>query len=326
MRIAHISDIHADISSAFQNRFHALLHSIRNQRIDHLMITGDLTDKATGEEYEVVIRILNEYGFSSGENITVIPGNHDLYPSVYQSFTFRLSTLRQEFREDPVRVTKELYRVLRAYRKFTPEIYRKALHEFVSRFQWTFDNAISLGPEATGGFPYLKHLNDEYAAVCLESNYVSPHIKSILPYALIKYAIKKDMFAATDSPICSNGWIDIELLNRALFHPEVKHKKLIILLHHYLYPQDQVLKYMSKDFERTMTLVNKNHFLDVVRESNPELILHGHWHVTEEYSLCNGRIRALNGGGLFQQNRATWNLITLTGDGLTRSEINFIAS
>jgi len=314
MRIAHISDIHANTSITFHKRFRDLLQSIRTHRADHLVITGDLTDKALPAEYDTVIRILKEYDYSSGENLTVIPGNHDLYPTVYQSFTFRLSTLRQEFREDPVRITKELYRVLRAYRKFTPQTYRDALCTFIARFRWTFDNAISFGTEKTGGFPYVKHLNNEFAVVCLDSNYVSPHIKTILPLALFKYAFTKNMYAATDNPICSNGWIDITLFKEALYSSGAAGKNLIVLLHHYVYPIELVLRYMTDSFERTMSLVNRDEFVDVVSRNNVAAILHGHWHVTEEYTIGTQNIRALNGAGIVHHNTLNWNLLELTGD------------
>ena len=322
MRIAHISDIHADTSTAFQKRFRDLLQFIRTHRADHLVITGDLTDKALPDEYDTVIRILKEFDYSSGENLTVIPGNHDLYPAVYQSFTFRLSTLREEFREDPVRITKELYRVLRAYRKFTPQTYRDALRTFVAHFKWSFDDAMSFGTEKTGGFPYVKHLNDDFAIVCIESNYVSPHIKNFLPYALVKYAITKDMFSVTDSPICSNGWIDTGLFEQALSHPAVKNKQLIVLLHHYLYPEEHGLRYMSKDFERTMSLVNKDEFLRVVRESNTAMLLHGHWHITEAYSICNGTFTALNGAGSIREDNGKWNILDLSANKVNIDEVH----
>ncbi len=321
MKIAHISDLHADTTLSFQNRFRNLLQSIRDHHVEHLIITGDLTDKATHDEYDTVIRILNEYDFTSGKDLSVIPGNHDLFPSVYQTFTFRLSTLREEFRSDPIRITKELYRVMRAYRKFTPDEYRHALSEFLTRFQQTFDTAIAIGTSETEGFPYIKHLHDDYAAVCIESNYVSPHINTVLPYALLKYFITKDMYSVTDSPICSNGWVDTDLLKRALAHPEVKDKKLIVLLHHYVYTSEQERRYMNPSFARTMSLVNREALIDELSQSNAKLLLHGHWHVTEEYTVCDGNLRALNGAGVFFKKDGKWNLLTLGSDGVKREEI-----
>ena len=314
MRIAHISDIHTTTSSSFQTRLRTLLQSIRHHRVDHLIITGDLTDKATEDEYDTVIRLLNEYGFSSGNELTVIPGNHDMYPSVYQSFTFRLSTLREEFKHEPVRITKELFRVTRAYRNFTPGQYKNALRYFVQRFSYTYDTAVSAGSEDTVGFPYIKHLNDKYAVICIESNYVSPYIKMPLPLALLRYFITKEMYSVTDNPICSNGWVDIDLLKYSIDILGLQEKKLIVLLHHYMYSPEQEHRYMKSSFAKTMSLLNRDELIDTLGGYNTKLVLHGHWHVTETYTACNSMIKVLNGAGVFQPNDGKWNLLTLTPD------------
>jgi 3',5'-cyclic-AMP phosphodiesterase len=323
MRIAHISDIHARYTSSFQSRFRYLLESIRDHNIEHLIITGDLTDKARSEEYNIVIDILNEHGFTSGNELTVIPGNHDVFPSVFQSFTFRLSTLREEFRREPLRVSKELYRVMRAYRKFRPEHYYHALRYFNARFHHTFDSAISIGSGETMGFPYIKHLNERYAAVCIESNYVSPQIKKFLPYALLKYLITKDIFVETDNPICSNGWVDTDLLRKALIHPEVRNKKIILLLHHFLYTEKQVTRYMSPLFANTMSLVNREAVVEELNRSTVELILHGHWHVTESYTVADGMLHAINGAGVFRQGDNRWSVVTLAETGIQYESVQY---
>jgi 3',5'-cyclic-AMP phosphodiesterase len=323
MRIAHISDIHTETTSSFQNRFRTLLQSLRDHRVNHLFITGDLTDKATTDEYDVVIRILNEFDFSTGRDVTVIPGNHDLYPSVYQSFTFRLSTLREEFRREPVRVSKELYRVLRAYRTFNPEKYRNALQLFFSRFQFTFDNATAIGGKNTAGFPFIKHLNDDYAAVCIDSNFVSPHLQLPIPFALLTYVLKKDMYSVTDNPICSNGWIDLDLCQRAFDHPSLRKKKTFLLMHHYLYTLEQEKRYMKPSFAKMMSLINRHELIDKLSELDTNLILHGHWHVTEEYPLGDGKSYALNGAGVLKKDDSRWNLLNLTSSGISREAIQF---
>jgi 3',5'-cyclic-AMP phosphodiesterase len=322
MHIAHISDLHCKPTHLFRSRFRKLLQSIRERNIDHLIITGDLTDSGREDEYDTVIRLLDEYEFLSGNDLTVVPGNHDLFPSVYQSFTFRLSTLREEFRREPVRITKELYRVMRAYRKFTAEKYRDALHYFVTCFRSTFDAARAIGMDDSAGFPYIKHLNDEYALVLLESNFVSPRIKTALPVALVKYFLTRNMFSVTDSPICSNGWVDTRLLKQAMLHPEMKTKKIIVLLHHYLYSAEQERRYMNMSFGRTMSMINLQEFLSVLGDGRIDLLLHGHWHVTEEYTIHNGTLRVLNGAGVFQNNDGKWNLLTLSGMGIQREEIH----
>jgi len=55
-----------------------LLESLRGQEIDHLAVTGDLTNLSLGKEFSGARRLLLESGLTPDE-ITVIPGNHDRY-------------------------------------------------------------------------------------------------------------------------------------------------------------------------------------------------------------------------------------------------------
>ncbi len=53
-----------------------LFRSIASQNIDHLLITGDLTSTARADEFEVIRDELIRYGWW-GDNVTILPGNHD---------------------------------------------------------------------------------------------------------------------------------------------------------------------------------------------------------------------------------------------------------
>ncbi len=105
MRIAHISDLHllaldgAVPWRLFNKRFtgwvniklkrgsvhklyaaRAVAHAIRDRGdIDHLVLTGDVTNLSLESEFEVVrLYLRNELGLSA-EQISVVPGNHDTY-------------------------------------------------------------------------------------------------------------------------------------------------------------------------------------------------------------------------------------------------------
>jgi 3',5'-cyclic AMP phosphodiesterase CpdA len=53
------------------------INQLKQTDIDHYVITGDLTHIGLKKEFQQITSWLNKVG--SGEDITVIPGNHDLY-------------------------------------------------------------------------------------------------------------------------------------------------------------------------------------------------------------------------------------------------------
>ena len=54
------------------------LEEARGKNIDHLLITGDLTEDGQLEQFEVLAELLSDSGIPA-ERITVVPGNHDAY-------------------------------------------------------------------------------------------------------------------------------------------------------------------------------------------------------------------------------------------------------
>lgn len=103
MRIAHLSDLHllslegAVPSRLFNKRFtgwvnlklhrghkhkpapvHAAGAALRDLGVDHVVVTGDLTNLALEQEFELVTAFLDGLGYPASE-ISVVPGNHDAY-------------------------------------------------------------------------------------------------------------------------------------------------------------------------------------------------------------------------------------------------------
>ncbi len=102
-RLAHISDLHVlalagapwtrflnkrllGLANLRANRSHhhhpalvrRLLAGLGEAQVDHLVITGDLTNLALEGEFEAVRTILDGYGLSPS-TVSIIPGNHDAY-------------------------------------------------------------------------------------------------------------------------------------------------------------------------------------------------------------------------------------------------------
>ncbi len=59
-------------------RLRAALASAARARCDHLVLTGDLTEDGSLQQYEVLAEELDRSGIAP-EHVTMLPGNHDLY-------------------------------------------------------------------------------------------------------------------------------------------------------------------------------------------------------------------------------------------------------
>jgi 3',5'-cyclic AMP phosphodiesterase CpdA len=104
MRVAHFSDLHVlALDGVSRSRFlnkrftgwvnlrmkrehkhrpghvRAVAREVARAKVDHVVITGDLTNLALEQEFAAVVSLLeDELGALPG-NVTIVPGNHDLY-------------------------------------------------------------------------------------------------------------------------------------------------------------------------------------------------------------------------------------------------------
>lgn len=104
MRLAHISDLHVlSLEGVSRSRFlnkrftglvnlrlkrehkhrpahvRAVTRAVADAKVDHVVITGDLTNLALEQEFEAVVRLVEEDLGISPDAVTIVPGNHDLY-------------------------------------------------------------------------------------------------------------------------------------------------------------------------------------------------------------------------------------------------------
>jgi len=104
MRIAHFSDLHVlDWDGVQPGRFinkrltgwanirfkrghihrsetvRTIAREIRSRKVDHVVITGDLTNLALEPEFQLAHEILEHEMGLAPEEISIVPGNHDLY-------------------------------------------------------------------------------------------------------------------------------------------------------------------------------------------------------------------------------------------------------
>ncbi|HEX8825794.1 MAG TPA: metallophosphoesterase [Archangium sp.] len=88
LRILHLSDLHLgagdDPVNLLQPLITDLMHNLDGpgvERLDHLVISGDLTNRASPQEfekaYQFVSGLIQEFGLTA-ERCIIVPGNHDL--------------------------------------------------------------------------------------------------------------------------------------------------------------------------------------------------------------------------------------------------------
>jgi 3',5'-cyclic AMP phosphodiesterase CpdA len=104
MRVAHFSDLHVlalegvDATRFLNKRFtgwvnlrlkrghihrpsyvRAIAREITTAKVDHVVITGDLTNLALEQEFDAVRSLLEDELGLDAAHVTIVPGNHDLY-------------------------------------------------------------------------------------------------------------------------------------------------------------------------------------------------------------------------------------------------------
>lgn len=88
IRILHLSDLHVGAGDDPISLLQPLVDDLRDtqdgpgvERLDYLVISGDITNRATPKEFEkareLVSRLIDELGVTS-ERCIIVPGNHDL--------------------------------------------------------------------------------------------------------------------------------------------------------------------------------------------------------------------------------------------------------
>lgn len=65
-------------------RAEVALRTVQTQGFDHLVITGDLTEDGSPDQYEVLAEVLATSGIDA-ERITLCPGNHDAYGLAWEA-------------------------------------------------------------------------------------------------------------------------------------------------------------------------------------------------------------------------------------------------
>ena len=136
LKIAHISDLHF---SGRQDRrqlqgFDRLLAHFNTAGLDHLVISGDLSNNADPADWRIVREKLESHGLYHWEKTTVIVGNHDLI------------NLEEEMR---------FYNALNPLQSVRKKAFERKLEEFCLFFQ----ELITGEKRGSAAFPFVKIIN-----------------------------------------------------------------------------------------------------------------------------------------------------------------------
>lgn len=74
-RLAHLSDLHLGERPERATQARALVRSVLEEDIDHVVVTGDVTHDGRIEEYETWLEVFEP--LLREKRVTVVPGNHD---------------------------------------------------------------------------------------------------------------------------------------------------------------------------------------------------------------------------------------------------------
>ena len=258
MRLAHISDLH--FTSFFKdNNLRSIKYLLKyavKKEADHIIITGDLTDNADRNDFLMLRKLFNELGLLRYDKLSLVIGNHDIFGGVQTA---------EDIFSFPERCRQADY--------------NQKVKEFFVYFKETFEGAESIDNETV--FPYSKII-DGILLLGLNTNDI--------------YSSAKNIFA-------SNGAVHLDQFNKTLrilnAHSGKVHTKIVMLHHHFNkmeVTQGSTFGSFWQNIEKqTMKLRKKKRLFNVFHEYDINLVLHGHYHVMQEYKRKG--IRFLNAGG-----------------------------
>lgn len=252
MLIAHISDLHLNsfYNDSIFKLSNYLLKYISEQKVDHLIISGDITDNASEKDFEIFRRMLNKYGFMNGEKLSIIPGNHDIFGGVQKaedifSFPERCNSIN----------------------------YNKSISTFLSYFPEAFDNCFYLSTK--NFFPFAKNIK---STLIVGLNSVARYSKLSNPFGS-NGEIDATQFGELFE-ILKNADKDIQNKMVLVHHHFNKLKS----------ESKSTFGSIWAGIEKqTMKLRGKRRLFNLFNEFKIDIVLHGHIHESKEYFRKNVR-------------------------------------
>jgi 3',5'-cyclic AMP phosphodiesterase CpdA len=244
--IAHISDLHLNSFYNESNYHHLqyLLNKLKDDRVEHLIITGDLTDNASEKDFLLLRRLLSEYDFLEGKKLTVIVGNHDIYGGVQKA-------------ED----------IFSFPEKCRTVNYDQKLNEFAGYFPETLENCFFISSNSY--YPFAKIVGP---ALIIGANSIAPYSKISNPFAS-NGEISVTQFNEIHS-LLKKEFTDVKFRLILIHHHFNKFKTKA---------KSSLGNVWLNIEKQTMKLRNKRRLFNLFKELNVDIVMHGHLHESKEY-------------------------------------------
>jgi len=246
MKIAHISDLHFSTffkNSNLKNIKHLLKYIIRTD-VDHIVITGDLTDNADQKDFEILRKLFKSFDILRSDRLSLVIGNHDIFGGLQTP-------------ED----------ILNFPEKCNNVNYDNMVKKFSDYYFETFS-----GTNKNDGsyFPFIKKLKD---IQFIGLNSIARFSKVKNPFGS-NGKIQDNELIETATLLRK---IPSENKKRIVL---VHHHFNKIKLQKNGFASD----FWQKIEKQTMKLKKKKRIIAFFKEHNIDIVLHGHWHSNLEYS------------------------------------------
>jgi len=281
MQIAHISDLHLNTyyRDSHLKEIRSILQYCNDNSVDHLFITGDLTDNASEVNLNILKKSLTYYGYEKSNKLSVVIGNHDIFGGIQKAeeiFTF----------PDKCRKTD----------------YNSKIKSFNQVFENSFEDCIYEGKSNL--YPYAKIVG-EALVIGINSN--------------TEYSSISNPFASNGEVSIEQFAEIVKILNEFGNFVKYKiiliHHHFNKLKNDSGFSSAGLWQNIER---QTMRLKKKKRLYTLFQENGIDLILHGHLHITQHYDKRNlkflnagGSVKSLDHGKL------KINLLTINKDAIT---------
>jgi predicted phosphodiesterase len=246
MRIAHLSDLH--FTTFFSNnnlqQIELALRFAIEKQVNHIAITGDLTDNAVPKDFIILRKLFEKLNLLDHNKLSLVIGNHDIFGGVQTA-------------EDIFNFPEKCGKV----------VYRQKINSFYNFFPELFEGSLNYNPLDV--FPFVKKIGD----------FLLIGLNSIAEYSMVS------------NPFASNGIIELSQLNTISEilenYQDEKYRKIVLVHHHFNkmnVTENSPGGFWQKIEKQTMKLRKKKRLLKIFKHFGVELVLHGHYHVSREYS------------------------------------------
>jgi 3',5'-cyclic AMP phosphodiesterase CpdA len=246
MRIAHISDLH--FTSFYRdnnlNSIKFLLKQILNEEIDHIIITGDLTDNAERNDFLALRKLFSDFNILKSNKLSLVIGNHDIFGGV--------------------QTAEELFSFPKRCKAVDYEI---KINEFYNYFKETFDGILKIDPENI--FPFAKEVN---GVLLVGLNTID------------RYSSTKNIFASNGIVHIEQFNSTVDILKNLSPKFDTKIIMLHHHFNKIKITKGNGFSSFWQNIERqTMKLRKKKRLLNLFEDFKIDLVLHGHYHEMANY-------------------------------------------